>query len=69
MAKFSMTIDDLTVHSHSPAAHRAFIGQKLDEVRQAIGGGVLTEGDVVETGTVSGVGSRVVVGSWKIEEE
>ncbi|TYL83618.1 hypothetical protein [Bradyrhizobium cytisi] len=67
MAKFSMTIDDLEIHRHSPTAHRAFIGQMLDHASQAVRSGLATEGNLVSPAMSPALPK--VVGSWKIEGE
>jgi hypothetical protein len=66
MAKFTMTIA-FDIHDHAPSAHRAFIATALDLVKMDIGRGVLTEGDIVDSG--GGAQAQAVIGSWKLEEE
>ena len=61
MASFVLRIDRLETHSHSPAAHRAVVAAALDQVKQAVGGGVLTRGDITTP-------PHVVIGSWEIVE-
>jgi len=64
MARFTMSLD-LDVHDHSPTAHRNFVGQMLDQVKQALGDGVSTKGDVVRA--PGGAQPARVVGSWQIQ--
>jgi hypothetical protein len=61
MSSFEVRIDKLQIHDHSPTAHRAVIGAALDQVKQAVGGGVLTRGDITTP-------PHVVIGSWEIVE-
>jgi hypothetical protein len=64
MAKFVLEMD-VDTHDHSPTAHRAVIGQMLDQVKQAVGGNVATEGDIVRP--PGGAAGRSVIGSWRLE--
>jgi hypothetical protein len=66
MARFKMEFE-LDVHSHSPTAHRHFIGTMLDHVKLAVGRGVDTEGEITDPG--GGAQAQAVIGSWKIEED
>jgi hypothetical protein len=66
MAKFTVEFD-VDVHDHSPSAHRGFIGTMLDRVKQVVGNGIDTEGDIITPAV--GAQSRAVIGSWKLDEE
>jgi hypothetical protein len=65
MAKFTMTLD-IKIHDHSPTAHRHFISAMLDQVKQAVGGGIATEGEIVTP--AAGTQARAVVGSWEMQD-
>ncbi|KJC35647.1 hypothetical protein UP09_30965 [Bradyrhizobium sp. LTSP885] len=60
--KFTMVIDKLDIHDHSPRGHRAFICEMLERVKQEVGSGTAASGDV-------SAAAHRVVGSWEIEGE
>src|SRR4051812_48943020 len=64
MAEFNLKIS-FDVHDASPAAHRNFIGQMLDQAKHAVGSSTATSGEL----TTPAGENRNRVGSWMIEGE
>jgi hypothetical protein len=62
--KFTLTID-VAVHEHSPRAHRHFVGQMLDQVKQTIGSGETVAGDIVAGGAFA----QKKIGAWSFTED
>ena len=61
MAKFKMKLD-FDRHTHSPAAHRAFVATALDQVKLEIGRGHADHGDIT-------VPPHIVIGSWDFSDD
>ena len=60
MAKFKIEMR-CDIHGHSSSAHRATIGNALDQVKHAVGDGKSTSGDIATP--ASGAQARAVIGS------